>query len=67
MTQLLNYETLILLKMFIQNLYYRCKMAFEIMHLSPFNLRNEKEDLRVDLLFFRFYDMRWIIQGLSVV
>ena len=43
-------------------------LLFEIMHLSDFNLRNEKEDfLRVDLLFFLFYDMRWIIQGLSVV
>ena len=42
-------------------------LLFEIMHLSDFNLRNEKEDfLRVDLLFFLFYDMRWIIQGLSV-
>ena len=43
-------------------------LLFEIMHLSHLNLRNEKEDfLRVDLLFFLFYDMRWIIQGLSVV
>ena len=45
----------------------KCHLNQSVKPDSFLNLANENEDfLRVDLLFFMFYDMRWIIQGLSV-